>query len=122
MINQLSRISIKFATIINELLINTNPNNKNRGSSFVYCNWVKGSGCILFTKILELFGFSQAKGGEKTNRKRYILLSSVIATDNQISNYIETFNKPDNCFGDIINVVIGSRIISEGIIRLNQGV
>ena len=115
-LSQLSKISTKFANVIRLLLERVNAKDKmKRGSSFVYCNWVTGSGCILFAKILELFGFKKAIGGEKKPDLRYALLTSAVATDNQISNLIETFNTPENTFGDVINVVIGSKIISEGI-------
>ena len=113
-LNQLSKISVKFANII-DMLIKRNNGDEPKGSSFVYCNWVTGSGCILFAKILELFGFKKANGGEKTKGLRYALLTSAVATDNQISNLIETFNQPENVYGEIINVVIGSKIISEGV-------
>ena len=111
-LNQLSKISVKFANVISMLL--DRVNNK-KGSSFVYCNWVTGSGCIYFSKILELFGFKKANGDEKTQGLRYALLTSAVATDNQISSLIERFNRPDNMNGEIINVVIGSKIISEGV-------
>jgi hypothetical protein len=113
---RLSYLSVKFAKVIKTLLKHKNSkNNSEKRTTFVYCNWVKGSGCILFAKILELFGFQKASGGEKTKRLRYALLTSSVATDNQISNLIETFNDKNNVFGEIINVVIGSKIISEGI-------
>ena len=115
-LTQLSKLSTKFANVINLLLKRVNSKDKmTRGTSFIYCNWVKGSGCILFAKILELFGFKKAVGGEKKHDLRYALLTSTVATDNQISQLIETFNQPENTFGDIVNVVIGSKIISEGI-------
>jgi len=114
-LTQLSKISLKFASIIDKLLSNIEAPDGQKKSSFIYCNWVKGSGCILFAKILELFGFKKATGGEKTKGLRYALLTSAVCTDNQITNYIDTFNQPENKYGEIINVIIGSKIIGEGI-------
>lgn len=126
-LKQLEKISLGFTHIISKLLENASSSKPK--SSFVYCNWVKGSGCILFAKILELFGFTQTVGNETTggattggapNKKlRYALLTSSVCTENQISNYINTFNHPDNMYGEIVNVIIGSKIIGEGISLLN---
>ena len=113
-LDQLSKISIKFANVVMQLFNRIN-NPEKKGSSFVYCNWVKGSGCILFANILEIFGFRKAKGGETDEKLRYGLLTSAVATDNQISSLIETFNQSANKNGDIINVIIGSKVIGEGI-------
>ena len=113
-LDQLSKISIKFANVVMQLFDRINNPQKN-GSSFVYCNWVKGSGCILFANILEIFGFRKAKGGEIEKKLRYGLLTSAVATDNQISSLIETFNQSENKYGEIINVIIGSKVIGEGI-------
>ena len=113
-LDQLSKISVKFANVVMELFKRIN-NPETNGSSFVYCNWVKGSGCILFANILEIFGFRKAKGGETDKKLRYGLLTSAVATDNQISSLIETFNQSENKYGEIINVIIGSKVIGEGI-------
>ena len=114
-LDQLAKLSIKFANVIRLL----QDNKKSKRSSFVYCNWVKGSGLIVFALILEIFGYSRASGGETTPKPRYALLTSAVATENQISSFIDTFNKPENVYGEIINVVIGSKIISEGVTLKN---
>jgi len=112
MLNKLSIYSSKYARTIS-LILDASKSNK---SSFVYCEFVKGSGCILFSLLLELFGFSKASGREpEGNEKlRYALVTNETATSKQIRTIVDRFNKPDNMYGKVINVIIGSKVISEG--------
>ena len=66
--------------------------------------------------LLELFGFSRASGLEQENNKkaRYATLTSETSTDKQINIIAQRFNKPDNMHGKVIQIIIGSRKISEG--------
>jgi len=100
----LSEYSIKYASIIRDILEHPNQN------IFIYCDLVMGSGIFLFSKLLELFKYSEAVGGEKTKVKRYALMTDV----SKIHKLKDTFNKRENVHGDIIQVIIGSRMISEG--------
>jgi superfamily II DNA or RNA helicase len=104
----LSTFSHKFAETIKIIL--NNP----RMNVLVFCEFVNGGGCILFAKILEQFGFSQAKGDEKTKGLRYALLTHQTTGQRKIHQIINRFNKDDNLNGEFISVIIGSRIISEG--------
>ena len=83
---------------------------------FVYNRLVQGSGLILFGLLLELFGFASASGleADKSERPRYASLTTKTSTDKQVKDLVDRFNKPDNCTGKIINVIIGSRKIAEG--------
>ena len=89
---------------------------KNGKCVFVYNQWVFGSGLILFGLILELFGFSKASGHENPNSyaSRYASLTSETTSTKEIDLLVERFNNPDNIHGKIINIIIGSRKISEG--------
>lgn len=111
-LEKLSNFSSKYAASIATIL----DAQKNGKSVFVYNEFVTGSGLILFGLILELFGFSKANGLEEKNSKkaRYATLTSQASTDKQIGMLVNRFNKPDNMTGKIINVIIGSRKISEG--------
>ena len=104
----LSKYSNKFAETIK--LILDNP----RAKSLVYCEYVNGSGCILFAKILEQFGFTQARGDERGKGLRYALLTHQTTSQKRVQQLINRFNKDDNIDGDYISVIIGSKIISEG--------
>jgi hypothetical protein len=79
---------------------------------FLYSNIVNGGGIILFSLLLEMFGFSKATGSEKTKKPRYIILLSTNRTNFQ--TLIERFNKEDNKYGEYISIIIGSKAISEG--------
>ena len=108
-LENLRKYSCVYANIIENIL-----NNKDK-LTFIYNSSVTGSGSILFGKILELFGFSHATGNETEKRKRYAVLTSKSATQFEIENIIERFNKKDNMTGDFIQVIIGSKKLSEGI-------
>ena len=109
-LKKLRKFSSKYAYVIKKIL--DNP----KKSCFVYSELVTGSGAIVFAQILKLFGFSPANGteGQKTNL-RYGLLTTDTASSKQISNIINCFNQPANKHGEIIRVLIGSRVVSEGV-------
>jgi superfamily II DNA or RNA helicase len=107
-LNNLEKFSSKFSMTIKTIL--ENPKHK----SLVYCEYVNGGGCILFAKILELFGFKEASGDETTKGLRYAILTNQTTTQNKIQKLISKFNASANIDGEIISVIIGSKVISEG--------
>jgi len=113
----LYRFSSKYAMAIANIL-----QAKREGKSvFVYSEFVQGSGAILFASILEQFGFTQCSGTESSNEfsSRYAIITNTTATLTKMKKIITRFNKPDNANGKIINVIIGSKVISEGFSLLN---
>lgn len=106
-LKKLEKYSSKYATIIRNLL-NAYENKK---SSFVYCNSVSGGGLIVFSLLLEKFGFSSSSGGEKSKKKRFALFLTGKTNFEYVKN---KFNEPKNKYGEYISVVLGSRSISEG--------
>jgi hypothetical protein len=106
-LNNLSVFSIKFAETIRQIL-------KKKSKYLVYCEFVKGGGCIMFAKILEQFGFSLSSGNDKSKKPRYIILTHKTTNDNSLEFLINSFNSSENIDGEYISVVIGSRTISEG--------
>jgi superfamily II DNA or RNA helicase len=111
-IEKISKYSSTYGATLKRIL----ESYDNKKSSFVYCEFVHGSGVILFSKLLGLLGFSKASGKEKEGNvsKRYGLITNATATKKELSTIINRFNKPDNMHGQIINVIIGSRVIGEG--------
>jgi superfamily II DNA or RNA helicase len=89
-------------------------NNADTGNIFIYNSSVAGSGCILFSLILEKLGYKKANGKEKTHGKRYMLLTSSTSSANEIKRLVNRFNQADNYKGDFIRIVIGSKVVSEG--------
>jgi hypothetical protein len=109
-LKNVNKYSTKYAYVIESIL------NATGQSCFVYCDFVAGSGAILFSKILELFDFKESKGLDGDRKGlRYGLLTSKTSTYRQVSKIIDCFNQPTNMNGEIIKVLIGSKIISEGV-------
>ncbi len=109
-LSTLQEFSAKYAFTINALL-----EAKRKGRlSFVYSEFVQGSGIILFIKLLEIFGFTRAVGNETKKAMRYAVITNQTTTTREIKNVIKRYNKPDNMNGDYISVIIGSEVISEG--------
>jgi superfamily II DNA or RNA helicase len=107
-LKNLQKFSSKYAQVIKSILNATNE------SCFVYSELVSGSGAIIFTLLLKLFGFSPSTGSDTKPGLRYGFLTSN-ATSSQIHKIINCFNQPDNMHGKIIKVLIGSKVISEGV-------
>lgn len=91
----------------------------NKGKSFAYCEYVNGSGLILLGLLLDHFGYSKATGTEKTKGKRYALISYQTSNHNEIQRLISRYNNPDNVDGEYISIIMGSRVIAEGITLKN---
>lgn len=105
-LKKLRKYSATYAQVIEELL-------KVKGNCFVYCSLVKGSGAILFSLILEQFGFSSASGSEKEKRPRYALLTDKMTDEATLEKIIEKYNSKENKNGEYIKILIGTRATSE---------
>jgi len=103
-LEKLKNYSIKYASCIEKLL-------NDEGNHFVYLEFVHGSGAIIFTAILEQFGFYNFKD-KKGKGSNYALLTSETGTD--IDESLKIFNSDANVMGKEIKVIIGTKIISEG--------
>lgn len=104
-IQKLRKFSSKYADVIEHII-------NNEGNTFVYCRLVKGSGLILFSKLLELFGFSKSNGTEKTEGKRYAIIVGE-GTKKQIERIKNLFNSSKNRGGKYIQVLLGSPRVAE---------
>jgi superfamily II DNA or RNA helicase len=114
-LTNIGKYSSKYKAVIKRVL----KNQKSGKTTFVYGWFVKGSGLILFSLLLRLFGMSSASGDEKGSGSRYAILTNETANDNQKVKIIDRFNRSDNMRGGIISVIIGSSAISEGFSLLN---
>jgi superfamily II DNA or RNA helicase len=111
-LNNLQKYSSKYADTIKNILLCQEEGK----CVFVYSELVKGSGLILFSKILEqIFGFKRATGNETSEEPRYAIISNETTSQAEIINLLRRFNQPDNMRGKYINVIMGSKVISEGI-------
>jgi hypothetical protein len=122
-LRNLEKFSSEYAGVMRQLLYH--PTEK----AFVYCNLVEGSGCNLFAVLLQLFGLEHADIPTSLGKvdlekirpppnspRRFILVTSKFPTLRQASYLInKVYNHPKNKYGDFIQVIIASRIVSEGI-------
>lgn len=108
----IQKYSSKYAATIRNIL----QAHKDGKSVFVYNEYVQGSGLILFTQLLTLFGFVEASGNESEGdeKMRFASLTALTTSKSKLKKLINRFNQPDNMNGKIINVILGSKKISEG--------
>lgn len=105
----LQELSCKYAYIVERLLDKENK-------TFVYSEFVNGSGSLYLTAILDAFNFIEADGYERTVRRRYALINNQTSTSRDVKRIVARFNDvTDNVRGDVIRVLIGSKMIIEGI-------
>ena len=125
-LNILEKYSSKYAASIRTIM----QGYIDKKCIFVYNRLVQDKGIILFSKILRLFNFKQAYGGEITKEPRYALLIGSEESNtttkktftkmkknketSNISKILNTFNSKNNIQGEIISVILGSSKISEG--------
>lgn len=107
-LENIAKYSVKYNKIITNILKNRDHN------TFIYCDSVTGGGAIVLSKLLDMVGFEKATGEETTPGLRYAIITNRTSTTRQIRKLIERFNRKDNMNGQYIQVVIGSRVISEG--------
>ena len=106
--NGLAHYSAKFDYIIT--MIRKNP----KQCCFIFDHHVSGAGVEFIGALLKLWGYSRANGTETTKKPRFAVLSSS-SQASRISQIIRKFNSSENKTGEIIQVIIGSAAISEGI-------
>jgi superfamily II DNA or RNA helicase len=112
-LQNIGKCSHVYATVIRTIL--DNPDKLH----FVYGTLVSGSGNILFGCLLNLVGYRRGKGSENTKDKRYFILSKETSSDESTRKIVEFFSSRKNMTGDYANVLIGSKILSEGITLKN---
>ena len=110
-LHQLANLSAKYAFAIRQIL--ENPTQK----VFVYCRYIFGGGCLMFAALLQYFGFSKVTSTNSAadRHRRYAIITSTTNTPAMTTEAIKIFNKKENDYGDICQVVIGSHVIGEGV-------
>jgi superfamily II DNA or RNA helicase len=91
--------------------------NKSPGSAFVYSNYVNFGGIALVKQLLLSNGYKEYNGN--SNSKNVFLMYDDSVPLKKRELYRQIFNSEDNKYGDIIKVIIGSPIVSEGISLYN---
>jgi len=113
-LENLNRLSSKYFAVISDIL------NDKIVNCFVYCQYVNGSGLILFSKILEQYGYVAATGNETIKLKRYALITNQTASYKKIQRLINRSNQPDNIDGEYISILLGSKVVNEGFTFKNK--
>lgn len=116
-LSNLRKYSAKYAATIEQLL----KAREDGKSSFVYSSLVQGSGLLLFSTLLTLFGFTSATGSEGMGDEspRFALITGITANQGELRAMMDRFNSDDNKHGQIISVILGSPKVSEGFSFMN---
>ena len=106
----------KYSAKYNNLLEKLQEDFESGRSSFVFSEFVKGSGLVVLSLLLELNGYIRATGSSNFNKpaKRYAIFTNDTSTDSQTRQLISVFNNPKNMKGEYISTILGSRVIMEG--------
>ncbi len=112
-LDNISKCSNKYRFVIEKIL--QNP----KFPTFVYSRIVNGSGAIIFSLLLSLFGYTESDGIETTKGKRYAVLTGETSSGSRADKIQKYFNTDDNKHGEYLQVIIGSQIIGEGTSFLN---
>ena len=96
-LDDVRKYSVKYAWLIDLIL-------QKKGENFlVYSDLVKGSGLIVLSGLMNIFGIKHA-----------VLSNETMTSISQISKTKALFNQDSNVHGDQIQVIMGSRVILEG--------
>ncbi|ALX27508.1 D6/D11-like helicase [Golden Marseillevirus] len=104
----LKKYSCKFAKLVEKL-------QKDKSLAFVYSNFVNYGGANSITDALRANGF--AKYGTKSSKPKFALFTGS-ETKEERDKIVKAFNSPKNRDGSIIQVMVGSKSISEGVTLL----
>ena len=111
-LNEIGKYSSKYKKALEEIVFHPKEN------CFVYSQFYKGSGLVIFAELLKLLGYKEAKGDDDFTKDsneqvlRFAILAEKIT--NKFENNIKIFNKPENRHGKYIQVLLGSPLVSEG--------
>lgn len=108
-LKEIQNYSCKYFDVINNIL-----NCKGSKKVFVFGEFVYGCGIILFSCLLKLFGYEEAESDITTKKPRFVLAITSTLSTRELKNVIEKFNSPENSKGEYIQILIGSKIVSEG--------
>ena len=113
-LTNLRKYSAKYHYIIKTILEHPTHN------FFIFSKAVTGSGIIILTTLLKLFGFQAATGSPgsldnetKIPGRRFAEIQGKTIEGN-VERLIDRFNRPENKYGEFIQIVIGSAVIGEG--------
>jgi superfamily II DNA or RNA helicase len=108
--NKDSSVSSKFYTLLKNL-------EKSSGTSFIYSEFIS-NGLYLIKEMLLLNGYTEYNPKNNDSTPKFILLEG--SMDSKIrTKLIDIFNSNENKDGKLIKIVMGSRVLKEGITLKN---
>lgn len=109
-INQIKKLSSSYGSVL-ELVRNGLANGQ---KSFIYCDMVHGSGLIVLSLLMEELGFTRNRGFAKVPLS-YAIVTNETTSSSELKRVLSTYNDPQNYDGKWLGVVLGSRVVAEGI-------
>lgn len=108
----LEKYSAIYASTIREIL-----KEENRGKNTIIFNkLVVGSGCLLFARILSMFGYGMSNGLDRDPGKRFAIITRKTAVNPKVmKNIRDLFNSKKNKNGAYLQIIIFSQISAEGV-------
>ena len=117
LLQNIKKCSSKYFEIIRYILTNTHsPYNKGK-CIFVHIRFVEQEGLLLFSKLLEQFGYIKATTQNmRYKSKKYCLFTAQQNNykDTHILSLLKQFNHPRNLYGEYAQIIISSDICMEG--------
>lgn len=112
-LNEIGKYSSKYKRALEEIILHPKEN------TFVYSQFYKGSGLVVFSECLKLLGYQESSGNSLdiyNNQEGQILRFAILAEKitSKVENNIKIFNRPENRHGKYIQVLLGSPLVSEG--------
>jgi SNF2-related domain len=97
----LRRYSVKYADLLDRL----NDDHDAGRLSFVFSEFVKGSGLVVLSILLEMAGYARATDVSQLSnpRKRYVIFTNETSTNSQTKKLIAFFNNSKNMNGRYIS-------------------
>jgi len=100
---------LMYSSKIHSILVNIK---KSPGPCFIYSNYVNNGGTSLIKEVLLMNGYSLYN--TNNDKPKFIVLDDTIDYSKR-TKIIHKFNNKDNAYGNIIKIIVGSPVISEGI-------
>lgn len=105
----------KYSSKLYKLLQNVN---NSPGNVFIFSNYVSWGGTSLIKQLFLYNGYTEYTSRSQPNSKSFIVFDDNTKPETR-EKYRRIFNSPKNKRGEIIKIIIGSPIISEGITLKN---
>lgn len=105
----------KYSSKLYNLLQNVN---KSPGNVFIFSNYVSWGGTSLIKQLFLYNGYTEYSSRSQNNFKSFIVFDDNTKPETR-EKYRRILNSPENKRGELIKIIIGSPIISEGITLKN---